>query len=390
MGDYFKSQSSYSNTFKHKNSKFPIRLKPLKNELLSSWLIREAYAHYMNPPAFISLYFDDFDRHIFHRDIDLVGINENFIKQLVSKTYYKKEDFLGMTLKSYEGYLFINLNKSNRNLFVLQPRFRKGRAIKKAIRFCPLCLKESKEQYLKKQWRLSFSTICLKHKCFLYDNCPECGEVFSPNKRKYDINEYHCYKCGFSFSNSPVKYVSKLSSGFKNIQKINEILESGVFIFEGKPILSIFFFPILKQALRFLYFYNFRTIELLKEESYLLNIQLPKDKNKKKRFLEDLSIKEHYVLFTVAIEILRNKDSFEKYIKDNKIGFSFLNRGIEYIPFWYDELCKQFSSKHYFPTDEEIKSAVKYLKKKGIKPSYKNLSKIFDCYLDKRRTIKIK
>jgi len=390
LGNYFKSQSTYSNTFKYKNSKFPIRLKPLKNELLSSWLIRVAYAHYMNPPAFISLYFDNFDRQIFHRDIDLIGINENFIKQLVFKTYYKKEDFLGMTLKSYEGYLFINLNKSNRNLFVLQPRFKKGRAIKKAIRFCPLCLKESIEQHLKKQWRLSFSTICLKHKCFLHDNCPECGEVFSPNKRKYDINEYHCHKCGFSFSNSTIKYVSKSSSGFKNIQKINEILESGVFIFEGKPILSIFFFPILKQILRFLYFYNYRKIKIFEKESNLLKIKLPFKKNEKKRFIEDLSIKEHYILFTVAMEILKEKSSLEKYIKDNNIGASFLNRGLDYIPFWYDELIKPFNEKYYFPTNEEIKSAVKHLKKNGIKPSYKKLSKIFDCYLDKRRTIKIK
>lgn len=43
-------------------------------------------------------------------------------------------------------------------------------------RFCPRCLEETGGRW-QLSWRLSWSFVCLKHRCLLVDSCPACGVV---------------------------------------------------------------------------------------------------------------------------------------------------------------------------------------------------------------------
>lgn len=53
--------------------------------------------------------------------------------------------------------------------------------VNKVLRYCPLCLKE--KRYYRLTWQLKISFACLKHKIWLMDICPICGELAQNNIR---------------------------------------------------------------------------------------------------------------------------------------------------------------------------------------------------------------
>ena len=42
------------------------------------------------------------------------------------------------------------------------------------LQICPLCLAEDKEPFYRKEWRLSWVTVCTRHNSLLLDRCPGC------------------------------------------------------------------------------------------------------------------------------------------------------------------------------------------------------------------------
>ena len=152
-----------------------------------------------------------------------------------------------MTLKSYEGRLSETIHYNNRNAFIMLIFRRKRNIRQHAQRICPLCLKEDKQPYLRKKWRLFFSAACVKHKCFLIDKCPSCGEPFVIHKRLYDGDFPYCRKCGFSFKTAEPEYIDGDPYGLKAIKELYDILDHGIFMFENLPVYSFFFFDVLNH-----------------------------------------------------------------------------------------------------------------------------------------------
>lgn len=104
-----------------------------------------------------------------------------------------------------------------------------------------------------------------------------------------------------------------------------------------------------------------------------------------------LSVKEHALLFTVAMDILNNKENFDKFIKGNKLIYSKLNMANDkmYVPYWYEQLINSYKIGKYVSL-EEAKNAIEYLKLKGIKPSFPKLRKIFGVWLESKKRKDIK
>lgn len=55
--------------------------------------------------------------------------------------------------------------------------------VNKGLRYCPLCLKENR--YYRMIWQLKTSFACLKHKVWLIDSCPQCGELIQSKTNHY-------------------------------------------------------------------------------------------------------------------------------------------------------------------------------------------------------------
>ena len=355
------------------DSMFRIRPLPLEDELLSSWLIRTAYLHHSDPATFLNLYFPEYDYHLWDNDLDLYN-NDSFINRLSLKTGYKKEIFYGMTLKSYEGRLSETINYNNRNAFIM-PIFRRKRNIRQhAQRICPLCLKEDKQPYLRKKWRLFFSTACVRHKCFLIDKCPSCGEPFVIHKRLYDGDFPHCRKCGFSFKTAEPEFISENSYGLKAIEKIYDILDKGMFEYEKKYYYSFFFFYILNRFTNLIKGGYRKNLPV--EEGILENDGLPVSNTQGIPFVMELDIKQQLVLFSALMQVFESRESIIRFCKDNKLTIKRLTKDLQYIPFWFTEIRNIMNKTKYSCNIIETQNAMIYLVKMGLKPNLKNLYKI--------------
>ena len=355
------------------DSMFRIRPLPLNDELLSSWLIRTAYMHHSDPATFLNLYFPEYDYHLWDNDLDLYN-NDSFINSLSLKTGYKKEIFYGMTLKSYEGWLSETIHYNNRNAFIM-PIFRRKRNIRQhAQRICPLCLKEDKQPYLRKKWRLFFSTACIKHKCFLIDKCPSCGEPFVIHKRLYDGDFPHCRKCGFSFKTAEPEFINENSYGLKAIEKIYDILEKGMFEYENNYYYSFFFFYILNRFTNLIKGGYRKNLPV--ESGILENDELPVSNTPGIPFVMELDIKQQYILFSALMRLFESRDGIIRFCKDNRLTVKKLTKDLQYIPFWFSEIRDIMNKTKYSWNIIETQNAMIYLTKIGIKPNLKNLHKI--------------
>lgn len=156
---------------------WPIRYKPLPDELLSSWLVRLAHGHGLKVQTFCNLLFGN-RLQVWNRDIDRLA-PPWLVETLAMHTGTPVDVAYGTTLKVFDGILFRNPRPSGHLNWVLSlkiyHRIREGFG----QQFCPACLAEDKTPYFRKAWRLSLSTTCRRHRCMLHDRCPVCGAAVS-------------------------------------------------------------------------------------------------------------------------------------------------------------------------------------------------------------------
>jgi len=186
---------------------WPIRYKPLPDELLSSWLVRLAHGHGLKVQTFCNLIFGD--RHqVWNRDIDRLG-PDWLVKELSARTGTSLQIAYGTTLRAYEGLLYPQFKLSGvlQWILTLQMYHRKHEGF--GLQFCPLCLREGPAPYFRKSWRVAFNTVCPAHQCMMQDRCPVCetGVAF----HRQDMGKHDCpipdtlaicHKCGFDLGQS--------------------------------------------------------------------------------------------------------------------------------------------------------------------------------------------
>lgn len=336
------------------------------------------------PSTFLNLYLGDF-KSVFNSDFD--WNREDFIKAVSQKVGFSEDKVFSLTLRSYEGYLFEAQKKFSSNKpFVNPVGFRGGRNRNYGLRFCPYCLRES--EHFRKKWRLTFSTACVKHKVFLLDRCPECGEPLTIQKWRNDKLNFHCWKCGFEFREAEAEKVPEESKGIEAIEELYEILERGYFEFDGRVYYSIAYFKVLGHFTKVVYNWKKRNWNLLGKEEEIVEIKLS-DKAKGIVYY-NIPLKEQYVLFTVLVDVLSSKEKLEKFIVDNGLQKTELTKDFEDYPFWYKAFVDKYSGEGYVPTIEEVKEAVKYLHEIGLEVNWKNLRMITGRFLDGRKRKDVK
>ena len=187
---------------------WPAHPKPLPDELLSSWLMRTAYANGLRLQTFGNLIFGG-RRQVWNRDIDRLGPTW-LVTTMAACTGTPWHIAYGTTLRTFEGVLFRRFRVSGVLQWIqtLQVYHRKRQGY--GLQYCPTCLREDAEPYYRRSWRVSFNTICPQHRCMLLDRCPECkiGVAF----HRTDIGKYSanasgrlmvaCHRCGKDLSTS--------------------------------------------------------------------------------------------------------------------------------------------------------------------------------------------
>lgn len=229
------------------SKKFLVHPKPQNNELLSSWLIRIALAHQTMPWSFMNMHFPEYKNIVFSRDVD-IWAPDHFIDKLAWKSGLSSEDIFTMTLRSYEGYLLEWVRLNGPNFFILPIIPRKRRNLGYGQKYCPLCLQED-PAYFRKEWRLSFYTVCLEHKIHLLDRCQNCGLPVTAYKFKQEQGFVQCYGCGWDLSKDSTSSIA-LEKDLALVNRLMKILEEGYVLIDGKPVYSIAFFQGLHQIVK--------------------------------------------------------------------------------------------------------------------------------------------
>jgi len=367
------------------NSTIKNRVKPYPNELFTSWISRNATINFLQTPTFINYYFPEYKNKLLNRDTDIMldkKMSENFANRMLLKA----EDIFQTSLQSYVGYLNETIVSNTRNPLISPVKIKGSYPKIKGLRYCPECLRE--KDYFRKEWRLSFYTICPKHRCFMLDKCPQCSEPILITKRKLNVESFNCWNCGHIFKNSDAEGLPKKSFTIKYLNNIMDILNKGFFKFEYRLFHSISYFIVLKHITKLIVLREFRNIPIYDRLCNDFDINVRNSSAMKSKFLEEtMSLKELFVVYNTASHIMLSRKNMDLFIKTHKIQYSDLKRDMPYIPFWYESIIDNYRKYNYNISNSEIKSAYEWLLKNNIKPTYTNLGKLMGIYLDKRRIV---
>jgi hypothetical protein len=184
------------------SSLWPIRYKPLPDELLSSWLVRLAHGHGLKVQTFCNLIFGN--RHqVWNRDIDRLG-PDWLILELSARTGTPLATAYRTTLRAYEGWLYPRFKASGALQWIqtLKMYHRKFEGF--GLQYCPKCLTEGRAPYFRKSWRVAFNTVCVQHQCMMLDRCPSCGAGVAFHRMDMGHSDVvvtdsmaGCHQCGF-------------------------------------------------------------------------------------------------------------------------------------------------------------------------------------------------
>lgn len=351
------------------NKPFVVVPEPLQDELLSSWLVRTAYAHHTHPHTFVNLFLGNHYEGISQKEIDIL-LAHNEITSLEQKTLNKINIFQ-MTLKSYESYLQEKIIRNGFNKLLC------------SLRFCPKCLKADKVPYFRKIWKVAFYTVCSKHKCFMLDTCPQCNTKIDISKMYQNKFSFqYCYKCGFDLKQSKVIPLNKeMKSNLFLYERLLDIVNKGYIVLGKSFVYSFYFFDAMiqlsKKILKHGYTQGIRENEIFKS---LRAVKLKPSQT----IQQYLSIKEQHSLNSCIMNLFDNYPrNFKRYVETNKLSHWQMLKDMGYISFWFENLVNGISPRLVpitkMITNEEIENGKKYLIKNGVIINKASLSRLFGC-----------
>ena len=298
--------------------KIQIELEPNKDEILSSWLIRNSIANGSDPTSFMSGIWPNF--RVWSRDIGR-HLPSDKINSLSKVTSLSIEQIRDMTLEPIIENITsdYSLNPKKAWLYVI-PTGHRGTIDINGTQFCKECLKKEKT-YIKKQWRLAWNLACPIHKDFLLCKCQKCNATFSPHKIDYiNTHIYKCANCNFDLrlsstlpaNNEIILFQEKLNSAaFNNIvDKTFPLIQYN----QSELFLTIrTLIPLLKNL------YNLKKYKQLFERIGF-NITLQLSKYPKGTTFEAMSIKDREQLLLIVSKFLAlNIDEIKQFFTETNI-----------------------------------------------------------------------
>lgn len=359
---------------------------PKKNELFSSWLARNATINFMQTSTFVNKYFAEYRYKLLNRDMDIL-VDKEILENFSERTGVGFPLLMQTSLKSCSGYLSEAIRDNTRNNLISPIKIKGTYNNLYGLKYCPLCLQE--DDYFKKEWRLAFYNVCTKHKTMLLDRCPNCGKQLTITKRKRDLPYFNCWNCGFIYKEAPIQEIPKESKSLETLHKTMDILTNGYFQFDGKYYYSLSYFRIVKHIAKLIFQFGYRKNNILEKEQELFQVKMREKKYVEKKFLEEIiTLKESLILFTTVFHVLSSKENLEQFIEENEIPYHHLIKDLKEnddIPFFYENVVLKYYGGKYSPPYNEVKNAIRWMKKNNITINWTNVRKLLGVYLDPRK-----
>jgi hypothetical protein len=363
---------------------WPAHVKPRRDELLSSWLVRLAAAHSQKLHTFCALVWTR-RKQIWNRDIDKCA-DSGLLDVLAEKTSTPPKRVARTTLAAYEGYLYERHNPYGNTRWVMPVgvyhRTRRGYG----LQFCPRCLAEDSDPYYRRAWRLAFVTFCERHRCPLFDRCPRCGAAVNfhrselGDRRKWVSESVTlCHACRYDLRETPVARVeSPANCRVLQFQgTLTGALRRGWIEVNGcGPVYSHLYFTVLHQLMK-VCATGKRAAGLREAVARELKIEAPPRLTVSCRDIERLDVSGRRELLDMARHLLDEwPDRFVRLCETYNVWSAALLRELEPAPFWYWRVVHDHLYRvSYTPSDEEIRSVVQYITRTGGIPYRRAISK---------------
>ena len=376
------------------------RPKPLEDELLSSWLVRCAYANARKLHAFCSHTWGT-RHHFWERDLDRTA-DVRLLEGLADCTCTQRPRAYATTLAAYEGMLFEYFAPSGELPWIM-PVGKRGRdRYGFGMQFCPRCLAEDKAPYYRRAWRLSCGVVCPAHGCYLHDCCPACNAPVTFHQGDYGEKSLpdagsivRCIKCGFDRRSAEVVMCGHDERGNSLIGfqvVIAEAIRDGWARQPGKPekrIMSLPFFNGLHDLMRALCSRS-RTGRL--REGCVSEMGLDDNCLKIVGPFDSLRIKERGCILDMAAWLIDCwPDRLVKIAQSGKVASSYFFGYKTSTAFWfYSAINENLNRAHYHPSKMEIQSCYDFINSQGLLNSKNNLQRwLGRYYVDKRKYTKL-
>lgn len=285
-----------------------------------------------------------------------------------------------MSLRSEEGYLFAC------NECLYPPRQIRKLLDKRThygLMFCPVCLREDKTPYFRKQWRYLFYNACPKHQVYLVDRCGGCFERIRFHKMTFNDAIAYCHNCGRDLRKTrPKKIDDKHYYAIQAVEWFETGLKNGYFVIGNEKIYSLWIF----QAFTNFYamFKSFKHLQLsgfpLLDEYRDLQVKLSRYNSKKASL-----IYENFLLTAMTYHLFQSFPcNFRAFIKENNLTHRDFVHGFKNIPFWYlgiiQDLAPMQNKVGREINESEVLAAINYLKQNNQKVTQQSVAEIVGCH----------
>ncbi|MDZ7791866.1 MAG: TniQ family protein, partial [Xanthomonadales bacterium] len=174
------------------------RLKPLPDELLSSWLTRVAFAHGQNPYVFHNLHLPGVP--IWSRDVDRAH-SPGLLSGLSAVSGLSVPRIRATSLDRHRN-LGLNTPAHGEWPFVLSAGIYHRKRRRHGLQFCPNCLSAG-TAYFRRSWRLAYVLKCPTCSLPLSDACPHCDAPVIAHRTLSDLRV--CHRCGGNICSDAVR-----------------------------------------------------------------------------------------------------------------------------------------------------------------------------------------
>lgn len=348
---------------------FPVHPQPLKNESMTSWVARIAESNGTSLHSLISSY--QYNKRWDRRDLDYLGIDK--IQGLLTAARVENGSSLVPSTLHRLDELCAQTNELDGKSFISSTQ---------VTRYCPLCLADDMQPYLRVSWRVLFLPICSIHKVLIQRGCwnEKCRHAQRLSKFNQDGT---CIECGASLDRAPILEPRNCDE----LGRFSSIMEE---ILAGKsPQESDFpygikeFFLVLFLLIR--YFNRYMPKEASWEElgrNHGLEIKPPYDWKKN----ESLAC----IVLEQALRVAKEWSTCEEFIKRHRLRFKtlYVENNLE-IPSFLGPLImeeghnsepklalKNFRTHTLLSPEEKIQQAAEFLFRNNRVPSFKSISKM--------------
>lgn len=351
----------------------PIHPQPQPGEILSSWMVRLAFANGFMLHTFYDKLLG-YHAPIWNRDTDR-DPPITLLTLLAQHTGHAVAELQALTLLPYQGRLFdmaINGHWSWIRPVGVYHRKRK----RPAMQFCPLCLAQSPTAYYRLPWRLALYVVCEHHQCVMEECCPACHAPIAfhrhgigRGKTVDDEALRFCSHCHFNLTSmNPVFGTWPDPPSWKRLRRIIAAIEQGYW--ECGPLTppcSLPFFIGLRTLVSVLSGRNGR--KLRQRLGDTLGVEIPwYPSGQHNEFEYQLPHVRLILLLAVAWLLEDWPERFLLLCTETHFTRSRLAERVDQLPFWLASMADtHLDRRHYLPNPAETQSAGQYLLAHGQK-----------------------